>query len=110
MRALQQWIGRVGRPRGPLFRAVTTGGTIEHERISTRCVSRTVQRATERAGLGGDYSAHSLSSGLATTTYAHGATVRDIQMQGRWRDSRSGDRYGRLEHVQGRRSVLDGLL
>jgi site-specific recombinase XerD len=107
--ALRRWIERVGRPTGPLFRVVT-GVRIEHERIHRKAVSRAVQRAVERAGLEGHYSAHSLRSGLATAAYAHGASVRDIQLQGRWQDQRSVHRYVRLEHVPGRRSVVEGLL
>jgi integrase len=109
VRALRAWIGRVGRPAGPLFRVIN-GAVIEHQRISTRCVSRAVQRAVERAHLDGHYSAHSLRSGLATSAYVHGATEREIQLQGRWRDPRSVQRYVRLEHVPGRRSPVQGLL
>jgi integrase len=107
--AVRDWIGRVGRPTGPLFRVIT-GATIEHQRISTRCVSRAVQRAVARAELGGHYSAHSLRAGLATSAYAQGVTERDIQLQGRWRDPRSVQRYVRLEHVPGRPNPAAGLL
>jgi integrase len=109
VRALEAWIGRVGRPSGPLFRVVS-GGAIEHARISERCVSRAVQRAVARASLEGHYSAHSLRCGLATTAYAHGVSEREIQLQGRWRDPRSVQRYVRLEHVPGRRNAAAGLL
>jgi integrase len=90
--ALRVWIGRVGRPSGPLFRVIR-GGHIEHARISTRAVARAVQRATARAGLEGHFAAHSLRSGLATSAYAAGATEREIQRHGRWKDRRSLDRY-----------------
>jgi site-specific recombinase XerD len=109
VRALQAWLARVGRPAGPLFRVVT-GATIEHQRISTRCVTRAVQRAVARAGVNGHYSSHSLRAGLATDAYAHGATPREIQLQGRWQDVRSVERYIRMECVPGRRSVVEGLL
>lgn len=109
VRALRQWLGRVGRPRGPLFRVVQ-GAAIEHERIHPRAVTRAVQRAVARAGLEGAYSAHSLRAGLATSAYAHGSTRREIQLQGRWQDPRSVDRYIHMECVPGRKNVADGLL
>ena len=109
VRALRTWIGRVGRPSGPLFRVIQ-GGTIEHQRISERCVSRAIQRAVAHAGLSGHYSAHSLRAGLATSAYAHGATEREIQLQGRWRDPRSVQRYIHMERVPGRTNVVQGLL
>jgi site-specific recombinase XerD len=107
--ALRVWIGRVGRPAGPLFRVVY-GAQIEHQRISTRAVARAVQRVTARAGLEGHYAAHSLRSGLATSAYAHGSTEREIQAHGRWKDRRSLDRYIDVERMPNRRNVADGLL
>jgi integrase len=69
-----------------------------------------VQRAALRAGLKGDYSAHSLRSGLATSAYAQGVGEREIQEHGRWKDRRSLDRYIRVVSVPNRRNVADGLL
>jgi len=109
VRALRTWIGRVGRPSGPLFRVIQ-GGTIEHQRISERCVSRAIQRAVAHAGLPGHYSAHSLRAGLATSAHVHRATPREIQVQGRRKDPRSVHRYVRVEQVPGRRNVVEGLL
>lgn len=106
--ALRAWIGRVGRPAGPLFRVVS-GARIEHQRIHPRAVSRALQRAAERAGLTLHYSSHSLRVGLATSAYAQGATLREIQLQGRWQDPRSVQRYIQIEHVPGRKNVAEGL-
>jgi len=63
-----------------------------------------------RTGVAGDYTAHSLRVGLATSAYAHGATRREIQLQGRWEDPRSVDRYIQMQHVPGRKNVAAGLL
>ena len=100
---------RVGRPAGPLFRVIV-GCSVEHERIHPKAVTRAVQRAVAKAGIEGEYSAHSLRVGLATSAYAHGATKREIQIQGRWQDPRSVDRYIQMEHVPGRKNVVEGLL
>ncbi|HEV7819957.1 MAG TPA: site-specific integrase, partial [Burkholderiales bacterium] len=106
--ALRRWMERVGRD-GPLFRVVH-GGRVEHQRIHPRTVSRAVQRAATRVGIEQKYSAHSLRSGLATAAFAQGATDRDIQMHGRWKDLRSLDRYIRLAAIPNRRNVVTGLL
>lgn len=109
VRALKAWIARAGRPQGPLFRVVR-GAVIEAERISTRAVARTVQRLARRVGLQGDYSAHSLRAGLATSAYAHGALEREIQAHGRWKDRRSLDRYIHVTAVPGRPNVAACVL
>ena len=109
VRALSRWLERVERPAGPLFRAIY-GNVVEHQRMSDRCVTRAVQRIAARAGLALRYSAHSLRSGLATSAYAHGATKHEIQLQGRWQDPRSVDRYIHMECVPGRKNVASGLL
>ena len=77
---------------GPLFRLVY-GARVSQDRLSARAVSRAVQRAAGRAGVVGDYSAHSLRSGLATSAHAQGRSARDIQAHGRWKVLRSVDRY-----------------
>jgi site-specific recombinase XerD len=69
VRALQRWLERVGRPSGPLLRVVSSGGTIEHQRIHPRAVSRALQRAVARAGIEQHFSSHSLRAGLATTAH-----------------------------------------
>lgn len=87
-----------------------SGSTIEHQCIHPRAVSRALQRAAARAGLTLHYSSHSLRAGLATSAYAHGATLREIQLQGRWEDPRSVQRYVHIERVAGRKNVATGLL
>ena len=84
VRALRLWMQRVGRPAGPLFRVVR-GTVIEHERMHVGAVTRAVQRACARVGLVGEYSAHSLRAGLATSALLAGASTTAIQRHGRWR-------------------------
>jgi integrase len=92
IRALERWLARVGRSPGPLLRRVR-GPSIYPGRVSVRLISRVVKLAATRAGLRGDYSAHSLRSGFATSAWAHGVSERDIQRHGRWKDRHSLDRY-----------------
>lgn len=107
--ALRIWVGRVGRPSGPLFRVVY-GAQIEPQRMSARAVARAVQRLTERAGIEGRFGAHSLRSGLATSASARGCTTREIAVHGRWRDERSVGRYIQEARITNRRNVAEGLL
>jgi integrase len=107
--AVSSWIGRVGRPSGPLFRVIR-GTVVEHQRMHVGAVSRAVQRAAARAGLSGDYSAHSLRSGLATSSYIAGHSIGSIQRHGRWLHRRSVERYCQLAHVYGAENPARGLL
>jgi site-specific recombinase XerD len=109
VQALRAWIQRVGRPSGPLFRAVH-GAVVEHERLHPRAVTRAVQRAAMRAGIEGDYSSHSLRAGLATSAYAQGARETDIRDHGRWQSLTSLARYIRLERIRQRPNPARRLL
>lgn len=109
VRAASAWIARVGRPSGPLFRVVR-GTVIEHQRMHVGAVSRALQRAVTRAGLGGDYSSHSLRKGLATSACEAGASPRAIQRHGRWKHLRSLERYIDLEQLYQSRNPVAGLL
>jgi integrase len=90
--ALESWLTRLPDANGALFRTVC-GSRVTGERLAPRAVSRAVQRAAARAQLTTEYSSHSLRSGLATSAHAQGRSARDIQIHGRWKDSRSLDRY-----------------
>jgi site-specific recombinase XerD len=109
VRAVSAWLGRVGRNAGPLFRVVR-GTVIEHERMHVGAVGRAVQRTCTKAGLEGDYSAHSLRVGLATSAHMAGASVTAIQRHGRWLDRRSVERYFRPEPMYGAANPARGLM
>ena len=109
VRALESWLARVGRPCGPLFRVVH-GTVVEHQRMHVGAVSRAVQRACLRAGMVGDYSAHSLRVGLATSARMAGAPIEAIQRHGRWQHRRSVERYFRLEPAYQTNNPAQGLL
>jgi integrase len=105
VRATRLWLERVGCSSGPLFRPVR-GTCIAGVGIRPRVVSRLVDRLTQIAAIGGRYSAHSLRAGLATSAYARGASEREIQAHGRWKDRRSLDRYIHLNAVPGRKNLV----
>ena len=108
LRALERWLDTSPYRQGPLFRVVS-GARIEPTRIHPRAVTRAVQRATKRAELAGDYSAHSLRAGLATSASARGHALRAIQEHVGWLDARTPSRYIHGAHAAGE-GVLSGLL
>lgn len=80
--ALRAWLAAAGIDEGPVFRAVSRGGRVGHQRLTGQSVGLVVKRAAEKAGLdpvalGG----HSLRAGLATSAAANGATERAIAKQ-----------------------------
>lgn len=92
VRAVGRWLERVGESTGPLLRQVH-GRTVCPTAMQPRAVSRAVRRLTLAAGLGPDFSAHSLRAGLATSAFARGVSEQEIQRHGRWKDRRSLERY-----------------
>jgi site-specific recombinase XerD len=107
--ALRTWMIRVGRPAGPLFRHVR-GAVIEHERLTTRTITRVVQHAVELAGFVGDYSGHSLRAGMATSAFEAGTRELDIKAHGRWKTLTSLHRYIHTERIRQRVNAASGLL
>ncbi|MDB4987806.1 MAG: integrase family protein, partial [Myxococcaceae bacterium] len=80
VRALQKWLKRVGQGDGPVFR-VMHGQVIDQERMSTRAISRAVQRAVAIAGLRSTergFSSHSFRKGFITSADARGASGSEI--------------------------------
>ncbi len=74
-------------------------------------VGRLVQRAAALAGLEASaYSSHSLRAGLATSAYLAGASLEDIQRQGRWSSRSAMLRYVRVAADFGPRNAARGLL
>jgi integrase len=108
VRALKRWLERVGDQHGPLLRVVA-GEQIARRAMQPRAVSRVIQRLSARAGLPGDYSAHSLRAGLATSAHALGISDRAIQAHGRWKDLRSLARYIDIGAIAGRRNLVASL-
>lgn len=109
VKAVRAWLGRMGRPRGPLFRVVR-GTVIEHERMHVGAVSRALQRACARVGLEGAYASHSLRRGLVTSARLAGAPIEAIQRHGRWANRQSLARYIDLESIYEAKSPAHGLL
>lgn len=87
------------------------GERVLEQPIASRAISRVVMRGARAAALehAGEFSAHSLRAGLATSAYVRGVSEREIQAHGRWRDRRSLDRYIQLSAVRDRQNLVSAF-
>lgn len=81
---LKAWIGRAGIAEGALFRQVGKGGRVGG-RLSVRSLRRIVQARARAAGIAGRVSGHSLRVGSAQSLAARGASLVEMQRDGRWK-------------------------
>jgi site-specific recombinase XerD len=94
VRSLQDWIERSSTKEGPLFRPINRHSQIASRRLSGEAVAEIVKRHAEAVGLNAsDIGAHSLRSGLATSSAAAGASERAIMNQTRHRSLTQVRRY-----------------
>jgi integrase len=83
VRALRAWLEAAHITNGPLFRTfgLRRGNALQAltpQRIDARDVARVLQRAVARAGIAGDFAAHSLRAGFITTAAAAHVSEIDI--------------------------------
>ncbi len=64
--ALEAWLAASGITEGPIFRRIYKGGHVGSTALTPAAVRLIVQERCQRAGLEGDFSAHSLRSGFVT--------------------------------------------
>lgn len=64
--ALDAWLAVANIATGPIFRRVLTGGKVLEDGLVPAAVRKIVKERCRKAGLRGDFSAHSLRSGFAT--------------------------------------------
>ena len=87
--ALRSWIEAAGIEGGPLFRELDRSGTrLQPGRMGAGAVARCVQRLAKKAGMGGDFGAHSLRSGFATSAIGAGVAREYVMRQGGWNSER----------------------
>jgi integrase len=85
-RAVQAWITAAAIGGGPLFRTFTLphgrragSARLTEQRIDGRDLARLVQRVARRAGIDGDFGAHSLRAGFVTSGAARGVSEASLQ-------------------------------
>ena len=80
--SLEHWLEVAGIETGPMFRPVCRHGHITPNRLSGEAVSAIVKARADLIGLrSGDYSGHSLRSGLATSAAMAGVSSWKIRQQ-----------------------------
>ena len=77
VRALRLWLDEACISQGPVFRGVQ-GRKASGERLSDRAVDQIIRTRAARAGLGTQYSAHSLKSGVITAMSRSGAGTAEM--------------------------------
>lgn len=108
--ALRAWLDRAGIDRGPIFRAVHRGGSVQPDRLCDKAVTLVVKRAARAAGLDHRrFAGHSLRAGLATAAAAAGVDERTIMAQTGHRSVKMVRRYIRDGNVF-RQNAAAGLL
>ncbi len=94
VRALQDYLGLLGREVGPLFVRIRKGYQVTEDRLSDKQVARTT-----KAYLGEEYSAHSLRASFVTIAKLNGADDSQIMQQTKHRTRTMIDRYTRVQQV-----------
>ncbi|MHB8415995.1 MAG: site-specific integrase [Acidiferrobacteraceae bacterium] len=80
VRAVRAWLDAAAITEGPVFRTFSLAGDLTPNRIDPKDVARLVKRVVAKAGITGDFAAHSLRAGFITTAAAtKGVSEADIQ-------------------------------
>lgn len=88
---------KAGITRGALFRPIRRGGHIQTSRLTDVSARRIVKKRAADAGVDGFISGHSLRVGSAVSLVKAGASVVDLQVAGRWKNSQMPAHYARAE-------------
>ena len=91
---------KTGITRGALFRWVRRGDHIQSGRLTDVSARRIIKRRAADAGVDGFISGHSLRVGSAVSLAKAGATVVDLQVAGRWKNSQMPAHYARAEMAE----------
>jgi integrase len=95
--AVKRWLKGAELTDGPLWRGVDRWDNLSSERLSTRGVTRALQRAVARTKMDAKHlSSHSLRAGFGTSAAAAGASERSIAARTRHKSMQTLRRYIRL--------------
>ena len=92
---LRAWIDAADIRGGPLFRALPRDGRVSDGRLGPDSVRAAVKRRACEAGIGGRVSGHSLRVGAAQRLAEEGASLAELQREGRWKSPSMPGRYVR---------------
>jgi integrase len=92
--ALREWVQAAAITEGAVFRNVGKGGRVG-ERLTPEGINLIVKRYCRRAGVEGNFGAHSLRAGFVTAAKVGGATDYQIMLQTGHKTAAMIDRYTR---------------
>ena len=104
-RLIARYRRRAGVESGSLFRRIRFQNHVTEERLGVKGVREAIRRWAAEAGVEGLISGHSLRVGSAVSLAEAGASVREVQRAGRWRDSAMPARY--VREAPEERSVVE---
>lgn len=82
---LADWLGLAGIDSGPIFRRLLTPTKVGPDAIRDKGIAEMIQRVMRRAGIGGEWSGHSLRAGFATQAARSGMDALAMAKQTRHR-------------------------
>ena len=85
-RLIERYRTRTGVDSGALFRRIRFQNHVTEDRLGVKGAREAIQRWASEAGVEGAISGHSLRAGSAASLAEAGASVREVQRAGRWRD------------------------
>lgn len=99
-KAISRYRKKAGITRGALFRQIRRGGHIQSGRLSDVSARQIIKQRAADAGVGGFISGHSLRVGSAVSLAKAGASIVDLQVAGRWKNSQMPAHYARAEMAE----------
>lgn len=98
--AISKYREKAGITHGALFRPIRRGGHIQKSRLTDVSARRIIKERAADAGVDGFISGHSLRVGSAVSLAKAGASVVDLQVAGRWKNSQMPAHYARAEMAE----------
>ena len=99
-KVIHRYREKSGITRGAVFRSVRRGDHIQSGRLTDVSARRIIKRRAAAAGVDGFISGHSLRVGSAVSLAKAGASVVDLQVAGRWKNSQMPAHYARAEMAE----------
>ena len=90
--AVRKYRRAAGITSGALFRRILKGGRVTEQRLTAGSAREIIKARASRVGFA-NVSGHSLRVGSAVSLVQAGASVVDLQTEGRWKDSRMPAHY-----------------
>ena len=104
VKRIRAWLDKAGVSTGPLFRRVRRGDVLGNHPLTVSGLRLVLKRRAAAADIEGRVSGHSLRVGSAQSLVAHGATIVEMQIDGRWSSPQMPGHYARAQ-LAGRGAV-----